>query len=141
MVLLHRHQVSVGADIVGFVADTHMLAVFRALVLNPGSIDLPPVRLGDRPRPGQCVIDRGDLVLEELWIVRVEEDPLLDHTLVVEMQRQTGRLIIARAPEPSGLDLKLLEAAVFVGLDPLADRVAGKLLCVSKSAGQVRPSV
>ena len=54
----------------------------------------------------------------------VAEEPLLEDRLVVDVQRQAGFVEGARSLEAAGLDLEQVVAAVAVGVDPFADRVA-----------------
>src|SRR5258708_6464 len=65
-------------------------------------------------------------VLTKLVVVlMVDRDVLLDNRLVVVMKRDAARFVDAWAFEVPGLDFERIEAAVVVGVEPFADRIAG----------------
>jgi hypothetical protein len=114
-----------------------VIVVLAAFVLVPDHLALlANVFLGDRPRPREGIVGDSDLVEERILGGFVEPDALLHHGLVVAMQRQTGRLEIARALEVAGLDLEQVVAAIAVLVLPIADRVAdhGRLLVGREAA-------
>ena len=59
-----------------------------------------------------------------LRIRPIQIDPLLHDGLVVVVERHPARVVGARAAQVPGLDLERVEAAVAVGVQPFADRVA-----------------
>src|SRR5947208_3097508 len=80
-------------------ADDDVIVVLAALILGPEHVALAPERLEHRPRPGQRVVDGGDLVTQQVLVLVIERDALVDDRLVVEMQRNAARLKDARALE------------------------------------------
>src|SRR5262249_46290816 len=107
LVLLRRHQVAVGADVVDLLADADMRIVLGADRLAPP--DSLPARgativLGDGPGPRQGVVDGGDLVVQQVHIALVEIDALLDHGLVVLVHRNAGAVEGAWPLQATGLD-------------------------------------
>jgi hypothetical protein len=70
------------------------------------------------------MIDRGDLIMKDSGIGLVAIDALLEDRLIVEVERQAGLVVGAWALEATGLDFEDVVAAVAVGVDPAADRVA-----------------
>jgi hypothetical protein len=78
----------------------------------------------DQPRPGQRMIEGGDLVVQQIGIGLVEIDALLDDGLVVGMQRDAGGVEDARPFEAARLDLERIVAAAPARVAPLADGVA-----------------
>jgi len=60
------------------------------------------------------MIDRRDLVMQQVLVALVEVEPLLEDRLVVVMERQAGGIVMARSLEGSaGLDL---ERVVMAGI-------------------------
>src|SRR5262249_25896610 len=53
-------------------------------------------------------------------------DALLDHGLIVGVQRNAGRLEDARAAEAARLGFEHVVLSVALAVDPLADRIAGE---------------
>src|SRR6516165_2436571 len=129
LVLLRRHQVAVGADIVDLPADADMRIVLGADRLAPPDRLLargPAVVLGDGPGPRQGMVDGGDLVVQEIAVGLVEIDALLDHGLIVLVHGNAGAVEGARPFQAAGLDRQQVVAAIAILVDPLADRVARK---------------
>src|SRR5262245_46769153 len=126
LVLLRRHQLAVGAQIVVFLADADVGIELRA-----------HIRLPDRARTGiaeaglqllvgprERIIDHGHLVVELVGIGLVEIDALLDDGVPVLVERNAGDVVAARQLQVPGLDLEHVVFAVAVLVDPFADRVA-----------------
>ena len=83
------------------------------------------IGLVDAPGPRQGVVEHGDLVVQQVRIVLVEMEPLLEGRLIVEVQRQPGRVVGARPLERAArLDFEHVVDAVAVLVDPVADRIA-----------------
>src|SRR5258708_13237665 len=70
------------------------------------------------------MIDRRDVVMEQIRVGLVEVDPLLEDRLVVPVQRQAAGVVGTRTLEAAGLDLEQVVVAVPFGVDPLADGIA-----------------
>jgi hypothetical protein len=102
-----------------------VIVVLAALILRPEDVALAPERLQHRPRPGQRVVDGGDLITKQVLVLLVERDALVDNRLVVAMKRDAAGFVNAWALEVAGLDFERIEAAVVVGVEPFADRRAG----------------
>src|SRR5262245_30520237 len=126
LALLGRHQIAVRAEIVGLLPDQDMRIVLGAIVVEPERALVTTILLGHRPRPGQRIVDRGDVVEQYARIGLVEVNSLLDHGLVVAMERQAARLEGARPLHVARLDLEHVVAAVPVLVDPTSQRVAGE---------------
>jgi hypothetical protein len=101
LILLDWHQEAVGAQIVVFLADHDVDAALYAGDPAEGRIGIGvvPERLVDAPGPRQGMIDRGDLVVHQVRIALVEMEPLLEDRLIVEGERQPGRIKGARPLE------------------------------------------
>src|ERR1700682_5091301 len=82
------------------------------------------VFLGRRPGTRQRMVDRRYLVIEEIRVGLVLENPLLDDALVVAVERKAGIVVGARTFEPARLDLEHIVAAGAALIDPFADRIA-----------------
>src|SRR5579871_5589097 len=124
LVLLGGHQKPVAGNEIILLADKHVMIGLTAIVVLPQFVAVAPVGLRDRPRPRQRVVDRGDLIVQEIRIVLVEINPLQDDRLVVRMQRQAAVLVSARPFEVAGFHFERVIAAIAVGIEPFADRVA-----------------
>src|SRR5262249_25321541 len=124
LVLLGRHQIAVHAAQVGLLAEKHIAVVLGADVLDPGRVADASVAPGHRPGSGQGVIERGDLVAQHVVVGLVEEQPLLDHRLIVLVQRNSARVEDARPLERAGLDFEHAMAAAVIRIGPTSDRVA-----------------
>src|SRR5215831_11117368 len=72
LVLLGGHQQPVAGQEIIFLADYHVIVGFVAIVVLPQFVAVTTVGLGDRPRSGQGMVDRRDLVVQEVRIVLVE---------------------------------------------------------------------
>src|SRR5262245_41260445 len=118
LAFLRRHQEPVGAEEVALLADGDVIVVLRAEIFAPERILLrrAAVALQHLPRPGERIVDDGDLVAQNLAVVLVEIDALLHHRLVVRVQRQAGRIIGAPALDVAGLGLECVELPVAVGI-------------------------
>src|SRR5262249_28931866 len=119
-------MITVPADHVVLFAHGHVRVRFGTVLFIPGRKGLraTPQVLHHRPWPRERIVDDGDLVVGDIGIGLVDEDLLLDDSLVVAMQRQPARLVSARAAEATRLDLEHVIAAVAVGIAPFADRIA-----------------
>ncbi len=53
--------------------------------------------LGDRPRPRQCVVVHRDLVIDDVFVLLVEKNPLLDDGVAVLVKRQAAPVVDAVA--------------------------------------------
>src|SRR6266700_888901 len=87
--LLGRHQVAIGAEHISLVADFDVVVVLATIVLLPDRsllVRLATVGLVDRPRTRQCMINDGDVVMEDVGIGLVEVNSLLDDGLIVLVQ-------------------------------------------------------
>src|SRR5262249_1413990 len=125
LILLDRHQETVGAHHVVLLADEDLLVALMACVLGPERVLARPVFPRHPPGPGERVIDHRDVGAQHVGIGLVEIDALLDDGLVVLVQRNAGRAVEgARTAEAAGLDQERVEAAVAVGVLPPADRIA-----------------
>ena len=99
LVFLGGHEQAVAAQEKALVVDfdvavalgTNLLDPFRLLDRHAG------IGLGDRPRPGQRVVDGRDLVVEDVRIGLVGVDPLLEDALIVEGQRNARGVVGPRA--------------------------------------------
>src|SRR5215475_2768381 len=83
LVLLRRHQLPIGAQIVVLRADPHVRVELRAHVRLPdrARIGIAERRLQLDIGPGQRVVDHGHLVVELVGIGLIEIDALLDDSL------------------------------------------------------------
>src|SRR5215472_478780 len=113
LILLDRHQVALRAQVIGLVPDLDPQVVVRANLGMPfrGDARLARGLLEDRPRLGQRVVVHRDLVINEIAIVLVEEEALVDHALIVRVQRNGGGINDARSLESAGLDVELVVMA------------------------------
>jgi hypothetical protein len=73
--------------------------------------------------PRQSVIDHGHFVVQKLRVCFVEVDPLLENRLIIESERQTGR-IIGRGQ--STRNICAIQIPVRSGLNIIAARTTGK---------------
>src|SRR5215467_3396544 len=109
LVLLGWHEVAVPAHEVDFIPDGDMHVVFGA------NLFLPPDRLlglratvvlDDDPGARERVVDRGNLVVQNVAVSLVEVDALLDNCLIVLVHWDAGHLECAGALHAAGLDHK-----------------------------------
>src|SRR5262245_42272850 len=121
LVFLGRHQIAVGAEHIVLFPDTDMLVALSTNRLDPDRVALATIVLSYRPRSGQRIVDRCNFVMENVRIRFVEVDPLLDHGLIVRVQRDAAGVESARTFKVAGLDLEHVIAAASVLIDPLAD--------------------
>src|SRR5580692_6271522 len=92
LILAGRHQIAVAAQEIVFLTNDDVIVVFRAVVLVPPIIGDAQIRLGYRPRPGECMVDDRDLVVHHVLVGFVEIDTLLNDRLIVGVQRKAARL-------------------------------------------------
>src|SRR5262245_59539197 len=116
LVLAGRHQVSVGADHIVLAADLYMLVVLGADVFRPYRLlaGEPAKAALHRPGPCQRVIDGGDLVIEYVWIALIAVDALLDHRLLVLVERDATVVVGVRALDAARLNHQRVELAVAI---------------------------
>src|SRR5258705_11721576 len=129
LALAARHQEAIGAQVVDLAADPDQRGPLDAIGLDPVEmrLRLAQISLVDGPRPRQRIVDHGDLVMQDIRIGLVEIDALLEDRLVVEVQRQAGRVVGAASLERAArLSFEHVEAAVTIEVDPLADRITRK---------------
>src|SRR5713101_5088168 len=124
LVLARRHQKTVRAQKVIFLADTDVAVGFGADIFVPNRMVFTLVVPHDRPGAGQRMVDRRDFGVKEVAVGLVEVDPFLDDSLVVLVQWEAISIECAGSLEGTGLNLK--NAAVAILIDPLADRIAFK---------------
>src|SRR5215510_3666356 len=127
LVLLGRHKVAVGAEKVVLLTDADVVIAFAAnLVGKPERFIAYHASIGllDHPRPGQRMVDGGDVVAHQVRIGLVEIDALLDDGLIIRMQRNSARIIDARTLHAAGLDFEHVVATITVRIAPFADGIA-----------------
>ena len=95
-------------------------------MLVPGRVAIAVVRPGHHPGAGQRVVDRRDLVAHDVRIALIEVNPLLEHGLIVLVERNAVVVVGMRPPHRARLDLEHVVAAVAVLIDPFADGVSRK---------------
>src|SRR5882672_5511198 len=95
LVFARRHQIAIAGEEVEFLADNDVIVVLAALILSPKDVALAPERLQHRPRPGQRVVDGGDLIMKQVLVLLVERDAFAHNRLVVAMKRNAARFVDA----------------------------------------------
>src|SRR5215467_8107045 len=97
LALAHRHQQTVAGDDIIFVADADVAIVLRADVFGPERprTSIAPVATRDGPGPGQCVVDRRDLVVQDVRVGLVRIEALLDRLAIV-VERDPAAVIAVR---------------------------------------------
>src|SRR5439155_26126694 len=110
---------------IDFLAIDDVIVLLAAVYLEPENVAHAVEGLDHRPWPGQRMIGGRDLVAQQVLVVLIERDALPDDRFVVAVERDAAGFIDARALEVAGLDLERVEAAVVIGVEPFADRVAG----------------
>src|SRR5438477_10373816 len=115
-----RHQVAVGAEEIILSADLDVNITLGAYRFGPDRLLHPDaaIFLGRKPGTGQRAVDRRDLVDDRVGIGAVGVNPLLDHRLVIMVQRQAGSVEGAWPPQIAGLDLEHVVAAAASAVDP-----------------------
>src|SRR5262245_60103374 len=99
-----------------------MMIVLGTMVEMPDHIiPLTLIFLGNGPRPCERIVDRGDLVEQEVLIGFVEGNALLDDGSTIVVQLYAACLERAGPLEAAGLDFEHVVAAVAVLIDPSAD--------------------
>ena len=73
------------------------------------------------------MIDGRDLDIESILVGLVLKEALLDDGFAVFVQRNSAAFIHARSLDEAGLGLEHVVFSVTVAIDPLADRIAGKI--------------
>ena len=102
-----------------------MRVVLAAILLEPDGALLAAVGLDRRPWTGERMIDRRDLVVNNISIGLVGVDSLPDDGLIILMERNArGAVESARAFHIAGLDFERVEAAGSSRVEPLADGIA-----------------
>jgi hypothetical protein len=79
--------------------------------------------LVDCPRARQGVVDRGNLIVQNIPIVLVEIKSFLGESLIVGVQWRTARFELAQPFEIPGLDLDHIIATIPVFIDPSAEGI------------------
>src|SRR5260221_1294750 len=103
-----------------------MLVGHGAGVLVPYRIGTALIASGYRPRTGESVVDRGNLVAQNIGIGLVEADAVLDDGRIVRMERSAAGIVDAGTCHAAGLDFKRVEVAVAIPVGPVADRIADR---------------
>src|SRR5258707_5396188 len=126
LIFAGRHQQAIGAEEVVVLADHHMRIVLAADPLAPDRlrIGIAQIVFRHRPRARQSMVNGGDFVVQDARIGFVDVDALLEHALIVLVQRQAACVIGARALEAAAFDFEHVVAAVAVLIDPFADRIS-----------------
>src|SRR5215470_8458003 len=95
---LRRHQKAISAHIVTFLAKQEERVALGTVVEVPdrSRVGVARVCLGDRPRAGQRVVDRRNLVDKLILVCLVEIDSLLDDGLIVIVHAHAGTFEGAR---------------------------------------------
>src|SRR5262249_30524249 len=106
LVLARRHQKTVRAQEVIFLADTDVAVGFGADIFVPDRTLFTLVIPRYRPGAGQRMVDRRDFGVKEVAVGLVEVDPFLDDSLVVLLQWQAITIECAGAPWGAGLKFK-----------------------------------
>src|SRR6266704_3733964 len=124
LILLHWHQVAVTAHHVIVLADPDVMIVLGTMVEMPDHIALALILLGNGPGARERIVDRGDLVEQNVFVSLVERDALLDDGFAIVVQLDAARLERARPLEAAALDFEHVVAAIAVLIDPFADGIA-----------------
>src|SRR5215470_5878538 len=90
LALLGGHEEPVGAAHVGFIAELDVVVVLGADRFDPDRIADAVVVLRNRPRPRQRVVDRGDLVAQNVGLVLVLVEALMDDGFAVRVKRNAA---------------------------------------------------
>src|SRR5262249_10305686 len=77
-----------------------------------------------RPWSRQCIINNGDLVMEQVAIGLVEKDTLLEDSLVVFMKGNAADINGARPLKAACFDFEGIVAAIPILVDPFSVRKA-----------------
>ncbi len=103
LVLPGGHQQAVRAQVVVLLADDDIHVALGAENLAPvrTRIRVAPKGLVDAPGPRQGVVEHGDLVMQKVRIVPVEMEAFLEGRLIVEGERQPGRVVASNGPRVS----------------------------------------
>src|SRR5262245_450398 len=108
-----RHQKAVRTAEIALLADDDVIIGLGAEIFRPERIGLAVVVALHGPRAGQGIVDRGDLVMQQVAVGLVDRDALLDDGPVVLVQRKPVGIEVARALErPARLDLEHVVDAV-----------------------------
>src|SRR5262249_40433509 len=121
LILLDRHDRAVAAEVVDLLADGDPGLTFDAVVLSPPDPLCATVVLHHGPGPRQRIVGCGHHIVENAWLVRVNEQALLDDALVVVSHRHAALVPGARIAHMPGFDQQLVETAVAVLIDPFAE--------------------
>src|SRR5262249_35075814 len=81
--LLGRHDRPIAAQVIDLRASGDPGLAFDAVVFTPFNVRQAAVIFHDLPRPRQRVIRRDNLVMKDVPLVLVDEQPLLDNALGV----------------------------------------------------------
>src|ERR1700722_19491643 len=124
LVLAHGHEVAVLAHEIALAPDDDQIVVLAAQIFGPARLGGTAEAADHAPGPRQRMVDQCHVVEQQVGISRVETDALLDHGLIVEVQRDAGILDQAGALEAARLDLERVVAAAASRIAPAADRGA-----------------
>src|SRR5262252_6117525 len=123
LVLFGGHQVTVPAQEIALPADFHITIALGTHLLDPLRLfdRHPGIFLDHRPWPRERMVERRDLVIEDVWVGFVGVKPLLENALVIGMERKAGRVIRSGTFQPTSLDLEHVVATIPVRVDPSAN--------------------
>src|SRR5438093_6340178 len=101
------------------------MIVLGTMVEIPDHITpLTLILLGNGPGPRERIVDRGDLVEQDVLVRLVERDALLDDGLTIVVQLNAARFERPGSLEAAALHLQHVVAAITVLIDPFADGIA-----------------
>src|SRR4029077_19160110 len=83
LILPGGHQGAVRALEIALAANEDVLVILGAMILDPDRVTVALVAPVHRPRARQGVVERRELVAQDVRIGLVEKQPLLDHRLIV----------------------------------------------------------
>ena len=110
LILAGRHQQPLRAQVIGIIADLDHGVLGRTGLLVPDRlrIGIAPVGAVLGPRPRQGMVERRDVVVEQILVGLVEIDALLDDGLIVGVERDALRIIGVRRADKARLDSSTL---------------------------------
>src|SRR5712672_929451 len=126
LILQGWHQVAICTEEIVFFADDDVTVVLGAVVFEPDDVTVAAIALVHGPRTRQRMVDRRYVVVQDVGVGFVEINTLQDDRFIVVVQRYAARFVGTGPLEIARLDLKRVEAAVAVGVEPFPDRVARK---------------
>src|SRR5262249_40932028 len=127
LALAGRHQEAVATDEIVILADHDVVVTLGADIFEPYGLlaaeEVAPVGLHDRPWTREGVVIGRNFAAQHCLVGLVEVHAFLDYRLIVFMQRNAAGIERTRPLKVTGLDLKRIECAVAIRIDPLANRV------------------